>query len=139
MLLRDVMTAKIEDIPVDATLKQAAEKMKQLNIGALPVRENNRLVGMITDRDIAMRAIAEGRDPQRMPVGEVMSRELFFCYEDESVESVAKLMEEKQIRRLPVFDRSKRAIGIVSLGDLAVRNHDDRLTGKVLARVCNPS
>jgi CBS domain-containing protein len=139
MLLRDMMTAKIEDIPADATLMQAAEKMKLLDIGAIPVRENDRLVGMITDRDIAVRAVAEGRDPKKMSVREAMSRDICFCYEDESVESAAKLMEEKQIRRLPVFDRSERAIGIVSLGDLAIRNHDDRLSGEVLQRVSKPS
>lgn len=139
MLLRDVMTAKIEDIPADATLTQAAEKMKLLDIGALPVCENDRLIGMITDRDIAVRAVAEGHDPKKMPVREAMSRDICFCYEDESMESAAKLMEEKQIRRLPVFDRSERAIGMVSLGDLAVRNHDHRLSGEVLARVSKPS
>jgi CBS domain-containing protein len=139
MLLRDMMTAKIEDIPAGATVMQAAEKMKLLDIGAIPVRENDRLVGMTTDRDIAVRAVAEGRDPKKMPVREAMSRDIYFCYEDETVESAAKLMEEKQIRRLPVFDRSERAIGMVSLGDLAVRSHDDRLSGKVLERVSKPS
>ncbi len=139
MLLREMMTARIEEIPADATLMQAAEKMKLLDIGAIPVRENGRLVGMITDRDIAVRAVAEGRDPKEVPVSEAMSRDICFCYEDETVESAAKLMEEKQIRRLPIFDRSERAIGMVSLGDLAVRNRDDRLSGEVLGRVSMPS
>lgn len=139
MLLRDMMTARIEDIPADATLMQAAEKMKLLDIGAIPVRENDRLVGMITDRDIVVRAVAEGRDLKKTPVREAMSRDISFCYEDESVESAAKLMEVKQIRRLLVFDRSERAIGIVSLGDLAVRNQDNRLSGQVLQRVSRPS
>jgi CBS domain-containing protein len=139
MLLRDMMTINIEDISADATLMQAAEKMKLLDIGAIPVRENDRLVGMITDRDIAVRAVAEGRDPKKMPVRDAMSREIWFCYEDQSVESVAKLIEEKQIRRLPIFDRSERAIGMVSLGDLAVRNQDDRLSGEVLERVSKSS
>jgi len=139
MLLRDVMTAKIEDIPADATLMQAAKKMKLLDIGAIPVSDNDRLVGIITDRDIAVRAVAEGRDPKRVPVREAMSRDICFCYEDQSVESAAKLMEEKQIRRLPVFDRSERPIGMVSLGDLAVRNRDDRLSGEVLGRISKPS
>ena len=138
MLLREMMTDTIEDIPADATLMQAAEKMKRLNIGAIPVRENDRLVGMITDRDIAVRAVAEGRDPKEVPVSEAMSRDICFCYEDETVESAAKVMEEKQIRRLAVFDRNDRAIGMVSLGDLAVRNRDDRLSGEVLGRVSKP-
>jgi CBS domain-containing protein len=133
------MTTRIEDISPDATLMQAAEKMKRLDIGAIPVRENDRLVGMITDRDITVRAVAEGRDPKKMPVREAMSRDICFCYEDETVESAAKLMEEKQIRRLPVFDRKERAIGMVSLGDLAVRNRDDRLSGEVLGRVSKPN
>src|SRR5258708_13279870 len=93
MLLREMMTARIEEIPGDATLMQAAEKMKRLNIGAIPVREKDRLVGMITDRDIAVRAVAEGRNPKEMPVREAMSRDICFCYEDETVESAAKLME----------------------------------------------
>lgn len=139
MLLREMMTARIEDIPADATLMQAAEKMKRLDIGAIPVRENDRLVGMITDRDIAVRAVAEGRDPKKMHVREAMSRDICFCYEDDTVQSAAKLMKEKQIRRLPVFDRNQRAIGMVSLGDLAVRNQDDRLSGEVLVRVSRPS
>ena len=139
MLLREMMTDTIEDIPADATLMQAAEKMKLLDIGAIPVRQNDRLVGMITDRDIAVRGVAEGRDPKKTPVSEAMSRDICFCYEDDSVESAAKLMEEKQIRRLAVFDRSQRPIGMVSLGDLAVRNRDDRLSGEVLERVSMPS
>src|SRR5258706_3568739 len=139
MLLREMMTANIEDISADATLMQAAEKMKLLDIGAIPVRENDRVVGMITDRDIAVRAVAEGRDPRKMAVREAMSPDICFCYDDQSVESAAKLMEEKQIRRLAVFDRSERAIGMVSLGDLAVRNQDDRLSGEVLGQVSKPS
>ena len=78
-------------------------------------------------------------DVRKMSVREAMSPDICFCYEDQSVESAAKLMEEKQIRRLPVFDRSERAIGMVSLGDLAVRNQDDRLSGEVLGRVSKPS
>ena len=139
MLLREMMSTTIEDIPADATLTQAAERMKQLDVGAIPVRENDRLVGMITDRDITVRAVAEGRDPNWVPVRDAMSRDVWFCYEDQSVESAAKLMEEKQVRRLPVFDRAERAVGIVSLGDLAVRSHDDRLSAKVLERVSTPS
>jgi CBS domain-containing protein len=139
MLLRDMMTARIEDISADATLMQAAEKMRLLDIGAIPVRENDRLVGMITDRNITVRAVAEGRDPKKMAVREAMSPDICFCYEDDSVESAAKLMEEKQIRRLAVYDRSERAIGVVSLGDLAVRNGDDRLSGEVLERVSKPN
>ncbi len=137
MLLRDMMTANIEDIPADATLMQAAERMKLLDIGAIPVRENDRLVGMITDRDIAVRAVAEGRDPQKMPVREAMSHDICFCYDDESVESAAKLMEEKQIRRLPVLNRDKRLVGIVSLGDLS-RSEESEAASVALGGITDP-
>jgi CBS domain-containing protein len=141
MQLRDVMTTGVQDIPADATLMQAAAKMKSLDVGAIPVCEaDHRVIGMITDRDIAIRAVAEGRDPREMTVRDAMTCNVSFCYADDSVESAAQLMEEKQIRRLPVFDRgSGRAIGIVSLGDLAVRHRDDRLSGEVLERVSEPA
>jgi CBS domain-containing protein len=139
MLLRDVMTRPIEEIPAEATLVQAAAKMKLLDVGALPVCQNDRLVGVITDRDIAVRAVAEGRDPKGTTVADAMSRDLVYCYEDDTLEAAARLMEEKQIRRLPVFDRNNCVVGIVSLGDLAVRNRDDRLSGEVLERVSEPS
>jgi CBS domain-containing protein len=139
MLLRDVMTRSIENIPAEATIAQAAEKMRSLDVGALPVCQNEKLVGVITDRDIAIRAVANGRDPKATCVSDAMSNDLFYCYEDETVESAAKLMEQKQIRRLPVFDRNNRAVGIVSLGDLAVRTHNDQLSGEVLERVSEPS
>lgn len=139
MQLRDVMTTDVQDIAADATLMQAAAKMKMLDVGSIPVCEDQRVIGMITDRDITVRAVAEGRDPRQTKVRDAMSRDVCFCYADDSVESAAKLMEEKQIRRLPVFDRgSGRAIGIVSLGDLAVRNRDDRLSGEVLERISEP-
>lgn len=138
MLLKDVMTRDPRNIRPDATLQEAAETMKALDVGALPVCANDHLIGMITDRDITIRAVAGGCDPRGTPVWEAMSDKLVFCYEDDTVESAAKLMEEKQIRRLPVFDRNHRLTGIVSLGDLAVRNHDDRLSGEVLERVSEP-
>jgi CBS domain-containing protein len=139
MLLRDVMTRGIKEIPANATIVEAAERMRSLDVGALPVCQNDKLVGVITDRDIAIRTVADGRDPKATAVSDAMSKSVVYCYEDDSVESAAKLMEEKQIRRLPVFDRNNRAVGIVSLGDLAVRNHDDRLSGEVLERISEPS
>ena len=127
LMTRDVRIASPED-----SLEHAAKMMAEIDAGVLPVGENDRLVGMITDRDIAIRAVAEGRDPREMTVRDAMTCNVSFCYADDSVESAAQLMEEKQIRRLPVFDRgSGRAIGIVSLGDLAVRHRDDRLSGEV--------
>lgn len=139
MKLKDVMTCDIQDIEPDASLKRAAETMRSLDVGALPVCESNRLTGMITDRDIAIRAVADGRDPNQTKVRDAMSGPLYYCFEDEDVEKAVKLMEEKQIRRLPVLDRNHNLCGIVSLGDLATRMHDDRLSGEVLERVSEPN
>src|SRR4051794_23085247 len=105
MLLKDVMTRDIEDIPPDTTLKDAAKKMKWLDVGALPVCDNKQLVGMLTDRDIAVRAVAAGRDPNRTPTRDAMTPNVAYCYEDEDVRQAARIMEEKQIRRVVVFDR----------------------------------
>ena len=139
MQLREVMTRHIEEIRPDANLKEAAEKMRSMDIGALPVCENDRLVGMLTDRDIAIRAVAEGRDPMQTCVRDAMSAGTVFCYEDDDVSEAARIMEQKQIRRLPVFNRQGRAVGIVSLGDLATRIGNDHLSGDVLEQVSQPA
>ena len=139
MQLREVMTRHIEEIRPDANLKEAAEKMRSMDIGALPVCENDRLVGMLTDRDIAIRAVAEGRDPMQTCVRDAMSAGTVFCYEDDDVSEAARIMEQKQIRRLPVFNRQGRAVGIVSLGDLATRIGNDHLSGDVLEQVSQPT
>src|SRR5436190_2219228 len=97
MQLKDVMTRDIQDIAPESTLKIAAETMRSLDVGALPVCENNKLVGMITDRDIAIRAVAEGCDPNRTKVRDAMSGPLLYCHEDEDIAKAVKLMEEKQI------------------------------------------
>lgn len=138
MQLRDVMTRQVEDIMPEATLKDAALKMRALDTGALPVCDHDKLIGMITDRDITVRAVAEGRSPIEAHVRDAMSSDLCFCYEDDTVDSAIKLMEEKQVRRLPVLDRKQHLCGIVSLGDLATRTRDERLSGEILEKVSEP-
>jgi CBS domain-containing protein len=139
MLLKEVMTRKIEEIEPQANLREAAAKMKSLNVGALPVCDNNKLVGFLTDRDVAIRAVAAGCDPWQTSVSDVMSPGAIYCYEDDDVTEAARIMEEKQILRLLVFNRNQEAVGIVSLGDIATRLGNDRLTGEVLERVSEPS
>ncbi|MGH7963538.1 MAG: CBS domain-containing protein [Candidatus Binatia bacterium] len=139
MQLSEVMTPRVEVIPSEATLKDAAQKMKTLDIGPVPVREGDRLVGMLTDRDITVRAVAEGRDPTTTKVREAMTPDVVYCFEDQDVKEAAKLMEEKQLRRLLVLDRDKRLVGIVSLGDLAVSSGDTKLTGETLKQVSEPA
>ncbi len=118
MLVSNVMSRDVQIIAPDQTLRDAAAAMKQLDAGVLPVGEKDKLIGMITDRDIAIRGIAEGKGPEAK-VRDVMSHEVKYCFEDEQVDHVAENMAELQVRRLPVMNHDKRLVGIVSLGDLA--------------------
>ena len=139
MQLREVMTRDVEVIGPDATLEEAARKMDALDVGPLPVCENDRLVGMITDRDVTVRATAAGRDPTTTRVREAMTEDLVFCREEEDVETAAQLMKSRQVRRLPVLNEQHRVVGIVSLGDLAVQAGDERLSGGIPESVSEPS
>ena len=122
MKIREIMSSDVQCTKPDNTLTEAAGLMRQLDTGAVPVCDHDRLAGMLTDRDIAIRAVADGRDPNATSVRDVMSPGVVYVFEDQSVEEAAHLMEEKQIRRLPVLNRNKRMVGIVSLGDLAVQS-----------------
>ena len=128
MKISDVMTPAVEVVDADDTLRTAAELMADLDSSALPVGENNLLIGAITDHDITMRAVAEGRDPEKTTVRQAMSPDVLYCFEDEDVAAVSQKMDEWWVRRLPVVDQDKRLVGIVSLGDLAVATaeSDDR-------------
>src|SRR5262245_6738987 len=117
MRLSDVMTHDVEVIRPDATLEEAAAKMTALNVGPLPVCDGDRLVGMLTDRDITVRATAAGRDPKTSRVREVMTEAIVYGFEDEDTNEAARLMEQHGVRRLVILDRDKRLVGIVSLGD----------------------
>jgi len=139
MQIKDIMTPDVEVVSPDATLTEAAEKMSQLDIGPLPVCDGERLVGMLTDRDITVRATAKGSDPNITTVGEVMTPEVVYCFEDHDVETAAQMMEKHQIRRVPVLNRDKRLIGMVSLGDLAVSTRNKKLAGETLRHVSEPA
>jgi CBS domain-containing protein len=133
------MTRDVGVIHPDAPVATAAAMMKDLNVGAIPVCDGDRLVGMITDRDITIRSTAIWVDPATTTVGEAMTSEVLYCFEDQDVLDAARLMEEEQIRRLPILDRKKRLVGIVSLGDLAVHTQDQRLSGEILEEVSLPA
>ncbi len=139
MQVREVMTRNPEVIRPDATIEEAARKMDELNVGPLPVCEGERLVGMVTDRDIVVRTTAAGKDPRATMIREAMTTDLVFCFEDQPLEEAARLMEENQIRRVPILNREHRLVGIVSLGDLAAETRDERLSGEVLERVSEPA
>jgi CBS domain-containing protein len=139
MILKDIMTREVEVVHPNASLQEAADKMDALNVGPLPVCDGDRLVGMITDRDIIVRATAAAMDPRTARVRDAMTDEVIYAFEDQDVREAARLMEEKQIRRLVVLNRDKRLVGIVSLGDIATATQDERQTGEILERVSTPS
>jgi CBS domain-containing protein len=125
MKIREAMTPDVRVANPDETIQQAARLMASLDAGVLPGGENDRLVGMITDRDIAIRAIAEGKGPDAK-VRDVMTKDVKYCYEDQDVNEVTRDMADLQVRRLPVLNRDKRLVGIVSLGDIAISPDNER-------------
>lgn len=138
MQLRGVMTPNVEVITPEATIQAAAEKMRYLDSGLLPVCEGERLVGVVSDRDITIRGVAEGRGPVTTQVREVMTPDAIYGFDDQDVADAARRMEQYQIRRLPVLNRHKRLVGMVSLGDLAIHPGQQPLVGEVLEQVSKP-
>ncbi len=131
MRTKDVMTPHAEWISPDVPLIQVARLMRDKEIGCVPVGENDRLIGMITDRDITCRAVAGGVDLSKAKARDVMSHGITWCFEDGDVGEAAQLMEQKQIHHLPVLNRQKRMVGILSMGDLALKG-----TQKIFREVC---
>jgi CBS domain-containing protein len=139
MELRDIMTRNVEVVNGNASLKEAATKMKKLDVGLIPVCDGDRLKGLLTDRDITIRATADGRDPSKTKVNEVMSTDIAYCLEDQAVDEAVILMEARQIRRLPILNQDKQLVGIVSLADIAVHVGDRDLTGETLEEISEPA
>jgi len=139
MKLSQVMTRKVEFVaPVDS-VRQAAEKMRSFDVGPMPVCEAGQVLGMLTDRDIAVRVVATGRNPETTLVKDVMSREVSFCDQDDDVAVAAKLMADRQLRRLVVLDANHRLAGIVSVGDLAMSADGAKLMGPLMEDVSRPA
>jgi len=138
MRVFDVMTPSVELIHPDNTIQDAALKMAENDLGLLPVAENGQLVGMLTDRDIVVRGIAQERSPSQTTVREVMTERIRYCFDDESADDAAAVMGQLQIRRMPVVDRERRLVGVVSIADIA-RKHDAAKAGVTLEEVCEPA
>jgi CBS domain-containing protein len=136
MRVAEVMTRNVRLIEPNQTIRDAAQLMAEMDAGLMPVREGDRLVGMITDRDIAVRAVAQGRGPDT-PVREVMTDEVKYCFEDEDTAAVERNMAEIQVRRLPVLTRDKRLVGILSLSDLAMSDKAAKV-GAAVAGISQP-
>ena len=133
MLVREIMRSKLESILPSASLRDAAQKMRDLNFGSLPVAEDGKLLGMITDRDICCRGVADGFDPATTDVREIMSRDISFCFSDDSVTDAVRQMESRHIRRLAVLNHDKTVAGFLSVDDLA--HYSRQLAGEVLDTV----
>lgn len=136
MKIRDIMTPDTHVIAASDDLRKAAQMMRTCDVGSLPVHNGEKLVGMLTDRDIVVRAIAEGRDGNT-PVGDVMTEAVKYCYDDQDVAEVAANMAELGVRRLPVVDRDKRLVGFVSLGNIT-QGGDADSTDTLLRGVATP-
>jgi CBS domain-containing protein len=128
----------VEVIAPEASLYEAAEKMRHLDIRPFPVCDGERVVGMLTDRDITVRAVAAGRDPRMTPVRDIMTPDVVYGFEDQDVQDATRLMEQYQIRRLPVLNRSKQLVGMVALGDLAMHAGTQPGAAEVLEQVSEP-
>jgi CBS domain-containing protein len=136
--VKDVMTREVATVAATASLEAAAAMMSELDVGPLPVRDGEKLVGVITDRDIIVRAIAAGLDPIQARVGDALTPIVVSCFEDQDVRDAERLMEEHQVRRLVVLTRDNRLAGIVSLADLARRTEDEAQIGHVVEAISEP-
>ncbi len=139
MKVKEIMTKEVEIVQPSDSLKEAAQKMRVRDVGFLPVCDGDRLVGVVTDRDIALRATAEGMDPNTSIGRDLLTNPIIYCFDDQDVKEAAELMEKHQIRRLAVLSRDdKRLVGVVSLGDIAT-NGTKKVSAEVLQSVSEPT
>lgn len=138
MKLNEIMTKDVEIISPGDTLQTAAQKMRDRDIGFLPVCDGDRLIGVLSDRDVIVRALAEGMDSNAIVGRDLITSPAIYCFDDQTLDEAAKLMHDNQIRRLVILNRDdKRMVGVISLGDLAI-NLDDKISGDVLQSVSEP-
>ncbi|HEY1246468.1 MAG TPA: CBS domain-containing protein [Hyphomicrobiaceae bacterium] len=137
MRVSEAMTRDVRIANPTDTIRHAAQAMASIDAGVIPVSENDRLVGMVTDRDIAVRAVAAGKSPDT-PIREVMSTNVCYCFDDQEIDDVATNMADIQVRRLPVVNREKRLVGIFSLGDIARADNQDQPAVEALCGICEP-
>lgn len=138
MNVNECMSSDVRVCGPDATLQDAARTMKEIDVGFLPVGEGDRLIGMVTDRDLAVRGLGEGKGPDTT-VRDVMTEETCYCFDDETVEDVARQMGDLQLRRMPVLNRDKRLVGVISLSDISqAGGHGVNCSGEALSLIAEP-
>jgi len=134
MKVKDVMHKGVTWVSPDTAIGELARKMRDENIGSIPVGENDRLIGMVTDRDLAIKAFADGKDPATLTARDVLSGPILYCRSEEDIDDAVRIMEDHQVRRLPVIDENKRMVGMLSLGDIA-SSTDRAFSGEVVQMV----
>lgn len=135
MKVREVMHKQADVINLNHTVREAAQMMARGDYGCLPVEDNDKMIGMITDRDITVRVVAKGLDPNNTKVSDCMSPGINFCFEEDDLDSVGTQMSSKKIRRMPVINQQKRLVGMLSLGDIANKARDQKLSHNILSHV----
>lgn len=135
MRVREIMHPRAKVINYEHTVEEAARLMESEDCGSIPVEKDDKMVGMVTDRDIAIRVVAHGKDPRTTKVRDVMSEGINYCFEDDEVQDVSKKMTGRQHRRLPVVDKNKRLVGMLSLSDIANKANDAKLSHEILSKV----
>jgi len=138
MQISEIMSRDVVIVAPGDSVQEVAQKMAEIDAGIIPVGEDDRLVGMVTDRDIVIRAVAKGKTPGKCTARDVMSPDVKYCYEDETLEDAARNMSSLQVKRLLVLNREKRLVGIVSLGDLALEPEADEHSKKALLGMSKP-
>jgi len=139
MEVREIMSSRPQTINFDASVMEAARKMKSFDVGVLPVMKKDEIVGIVTDRDIVLRIIAEKLNPQTSLVSKAMTTDITYCSEDTDVREALRMMEEKKIHRLIVLGSDNSLTGILSVADIATKMHDEHLLCEVLERICEPA
>ena len=139
MLVKEIMTMGIEMIDSDMNVCDAANRMRSLGVGSLVVQQGNQIVGIVSKKDIVNRCVAESCDPQSTQISEIMTKEIATCWEDETIEEAAAILEQNQLHRLLVMNDENEPVGMVSLSDMAVKAHDEHLAWEVLERISEPA
>ena len=138
MQVKEIMTRDVETVRRDTLLTDAAERMRTHDIGILPVWDGEQLQGIVTDRDIAVRAIVKNQQPELLRCQDVMTQNVVFCFEDQEVTEAGRIMQDHKIRRLPVINRQRHLVGIISIGDIALGTGDTKLAGVSVQEVSAP-
>jgi len=135
MKISEIMSRNVECIESDTSIKDAAEKMRVLDVGFLPVCEAGRVIGTLTDRDITIRHVADGQNPYRVTAREILTPSVFYCFEDQDIEEVGRYMQQHEVRRVLIFDHTDQLVGIVSLGDISKAVGEQHLAGETLKEI----